>query len=105
MVPLPSLSKIRKIWTKNAKKKMKKKFLKKIIVNLDECYFTQLVIVSSGQVFLMTKVLRIFGQLFPLLSLCINFDKMGWATFWEFFSQTHLVTLVSTIVVSFQSTR
>jgi hypothetical protein len=25
--------------------------------------------------------------------LCINYEKMGWATFWAIFSQTRLVTL------------
>jgi hypothetical protein len=35
------------------------------------------------------------AQIFVLVcKLCINFDKkMGWATFWEIFLQTDLVTL------------
>jgi hypothetical protein len=41
-----------------------------------------------------TKVAQFWGILFPRYQLCINFEqKMGWATFWAIFSQTHLVTL------------
>jgi hypothetical protein len=41
-----------------------------------------------------TEVDRIFWLLFPRLGLCINHDKMRWASFWAIFSQAHLVTLV-----------
>jgi hypothetical protein len=37
------------------------------------------------------------GNFIPWLSLSINLDKkVGWATFWKIFSQTHLVTLLKT---------
>jgi hypothetical protein len=39
-----------------------------------------------------TEVAHTFGPLFTQLSLCIMYDKRGWATFWALFSQTHLVT-------------
>jgi hypothetical protein len=33
---------------------------------------------------------------FPRKKLCIKYcPKIGWATFWETFSQTHLVTLLA----------
>jgi hypothetical protein len=38
-----------------------------------------------------TEVAEIFGLLFSEVK--IKFHKMGWVTFWAFFSQTHLVTL------------
>jgi hypothetical protein len=35
-----------------------------------------------------------FGYFIPRLSSCINFaKKMGWATFWAIFSQTHLAAV------------
>jgi hypothetical protein len=45
--------------------------------------------------FKLKKWPNFFGYFFPRKMLRINVDlKMGWATFWAIFSQTHLVTLV-----------
>jgi hypothetical protein len=38
-----------------------------------------------------TEVANIFWLLFPRYALSLT--KMGWATFWATFSQTHLVTV------------
>jgi hypothetical protein len=50
-----------------------------------------------GRLFTLASFLKIkeVAQIFVLVcKLCINFDKkMGWATFWEIFLQTDLVTL------------
>jgi hypothetical protein len=48
------------------------------------------------QVFCFQKEPECFAYFLPLKKLCINFvQKMGWATFWAIFSQSHLGTLVS----------
>jgi hypothetical protein len=40
------------------------------------------------------EIVQIIGQLFPRKKVMHEFSpKNGWATFWEMFSQTHLVTL------------
>jgi hypothetical protein len=42
------------------------------------------------------EVVKLSGVLFSMLKvLCSVWQKMGWATFWAIFSQTHLVTLAS----------
>jgi hypothetical protein len=43
-----------------------------------------------------TEVAQIFGASIDAVNICITLTKMGWATFWTIFSQTHLVTLVRT---------
>jgi hypothetical protein len=48
---------------------------------------------TLGSFVKITEVANIIGLLFPTLKLCINFQKMDWATFWATFSQTRLVTL------------
>jgi hypothetical protein len=52
---------------------------------------------SLGILLKITEVAQIFGQLFPWLWLCINFDKNGLGdflgNFWAIFSPTHVVTL------------
>jgi hypothetical protein len=41
---------------------------------------------------------NILRHYFPLFTLCLILDKkLGWATFWVTFSQTHLVTLSATL--------
>jgi hypothetical protein len=60
--------------------------------------FAPWVIVYFRQFLKITKVAHILKLLFPWLKLFINFDKKGWATFWAFFSQTHLVTLPNNVL-------
>jgi hypothetical protein len=41
---------------------------------------------------------NVFANFFNSVNSCINvYEKMGWATFWAIFSQTHLVTLIGAI--------
>jgi hypothetical protein len=60
--------------------------------------FTHWVIVYFEQLF--EKLQHLFGVLhmyiFTIVKVTHNFDKMGLATFWPIFSQTHPVTLAST---------
>jgi hypothetical protein len=44
--------------------------------------------------FKITSVAHISGLLFSTHYYALIFTKMGWATFWTNFPQTHLVTLV-----------
>jgi hypothetical protein len=48
---------------------------------------------SSPNFWLFSEVARIFGC-FSTVKLCNILTNLGWATFWEIFSQTHLVTLL-----------
>jgi hypothetical protein len=49
---------------------------------------------SLGRLSKITQLAQISGLLFSTVKI-INFDKkMGWATSWAIFSQTHLVILV-----------
>jgi hypothetical protein len=58
------------------------------------------VIVFFVQFYTNYKSRQKFGASFKKYSSCINFDrKIGWATFWVIFSQTHLVTLVPGLVM------
>jgi hypothetical protein len=42
-----------------------------------------------------TEVSQIFGLLYSVVEFKHKFgQKIGWATFWMIFSQTHLVTLL-----------
>jgi hypothetical protein len=43
----------------------------------------------------MTEVALIFGFFFHSTSYVFIVTKIGWATYWATFSQTHQVTLVS----------
>jgi hypothetical protein len=47
------------------------------------------------------EVVKLSGVLFSMLKvLCSVWQKMGWATFWAIFSQTHLVTLLLVTLAS-----
>jgi hypothetical protein len=51
--------------------------------------------VYFGQSFLLTEAVQCFWAIFPTDKGMHNFDqKIGCATFWATFSQTHLVTLI-----------
>lgn len=57
------------------------------------------VIVYIWAVFSITEVARVLGVLFSTIKVMYHFcPKMGWATTWAIFLQTHLVTLVATAV-------
>jgi hypothetical protein len=51
---------------------------------------------SLGSFFKITEVAQIFGLLFSMVKLhnVLISTKMGWASCWAIFSQTHLVTLI-----------
>jgi hypothetical protein len=54
----------------------------------------------------MTEEAQYFSCFFPQKRLCINFGKMGWATFWATFlatfSRTRQVTLIARLSKQFQ---
>jgi hypothetical protein len=59
--------------------------------------FAHWALVVFGQLFENYRSSPYFWAIFPRKKLCIDFNKKWvWATFWAIFSQTHLVTLVST---------
>jgi hypothetical protein len=45
------------------------------------------------------EVAAIFRYFFLRKRCALNLKPMGWATFWEIFPQTHLVTLAETILL------